>query len=149
MWHTLQAAIELTGRSRRSLYRDMDAGRVSYRVRQDGRRELETSELMRAYGPLLPVAQSVAQPVAQADTPQAVPSADALAPLLEELRLLREEVRELRQALLLLEHKPAPADIGPGTDRAGPEPVRNQSPPRTFADLLAGFGAANAATPDA
>jgi len=139
MWHTLQDAIELTGRSRRSLYRDMDAGRVSYRVRHDGRRELETAELMRAYGPLLPVAQSVAQPVAQAGTPQAVPSADALAPLLEELRLLREEVRELRQAMMLLEHKPAPTDIRAGGDGTGPEPVPNQSPPKTFADLLAGL----------
>lgn len=139
MWHTLQDAIELTGRSRRSLYRDMDAGRVSYRVRPDGRRELDTSELMRAYGPLLPVAHSTAQTVAQADTPSSVPGADHLEPLLEELRLLREEVRELRQALLLLEHKPAPADIGSGGDRTGPEPVRDQSPPQNFADLLAGF----------
>lgn len=139
MWHTLQDAIELTGRSRRSLYRDMDAGRVSYRVRPDGRRELETTELMRAYGALQPVAQSTAQPVAQVGTAASVPVPDHLEPLLEELRLLREEVRELRQALLLLEHKPAPADRDRGADGTSPEPVRNQSPPKTFADLLATF----------
>lgn len=137
MWHTLQDAIELTGRSRRSLYRDMDAGRVSYRVRPDGRRELETTELMRAYGALQPVAQSTAQPVAQAGTEPSVPVQDHLEPLLEELRLLREEVRELRQALLLLEHKPAFADSDKGAGGTSPEPVPNQSPPKTFADLLA------------
>lgn len=129
MWHTLQDAIELTGRSRRSLYRDMDAGRVSYRVRPDGRRELETSELMRAYGALQPVAQSSAQPVAQVGTAASVPVLDHLEPLLDELRLLREEVRELRQALMLLEHKPEP---GTGSE---PEPVTV----RSFADILARF----------
>lgn len=139
MWHTLQDAIELTGRSRRSLYRDMDAGRVSYRVRSDGRRELETTELMRAYGALQPVAQSTAQPVAQVGTAPSVPVPDHLEPLLDELRLLREEVRELRQALMLLKHKPAAADRDRGADGTSSEPVRNQSPPKTFADLLAGF----------
>ena len=139
MWHTLQDAIELTGRSRRSLYRDMDAGRVSYRARPDGRRELETAELIRAYGALKPVAQSTAQPVAQVGTAPSVPVPDHLEPLLEELRLLREEVRELRQALMLLEHKPAPADSSPGGNGTVPEPVRNQPPAKTFADLLAGL----------
>lgn len=132
MWHTLQAAIELTGRSRRSLYRDMDAGRVSYRVRPDGRRELETTELMRAYGALQPVAQSTAQPVAQVGTVPSVPAPDHLEPLLEELRLLREEVRELRQALLLLEHKPeqkSPHVTGEGQSATS-------RPARSFADLL-------------
>ncbi|MNG16237.1 hypothetical protein D3C84_1001300 [compost metagenome] len=117
----------------------MDAGRVSYRVRPDGRRELETTELMRAYGALQPVAQSAAQPMAQVGTAASVPVPDHLEPLLEELRLLRGEVRELRQALLLLEHKPAASDSDAGVNRTSPEPVRNQSPPKTFADLLAGL----------
>jgi len=69
----LAQAIELTGRSRRSLYRDMDAGRVSYRVSDDGRRELETSELIRAYGPLRAVAQLGTQRMAQSGTPVGTP----------------------------------------------------------------------------
>ena len=126
MWHTLAQAIELTGRSRRSLYRDMDAGHVSYRVSDDGRRELETSELIRAYGPL----RAVAQP----GTPVGTPPIEPLAAILEELkgireenRLLREEVRELRAAMLQLEHKP------------GVPPVAEVKKAGSFADLLRGL----------
>jgi hypothetical protein len=103
MWHTLPEAIKLTGRSRRSLYRDMNAGHVSYRVREDTRREIETSEMIRAYGPLVGVAQSVAQSVAQVGTP----SPDVLQTLLDEIQALREEVRELKQLTLRIEHRPA------------------------------------------
>lgn len=51
-WHTIQNTLKLTGRSRSQLYRDMAKGLVSYRTGQDGRREFETSELIRAYGEL-------------------------------------------------------------------------------------------------
>lgn len=131
MWHTLAQAIELTGRSRRSLYRDMDAGRVSYRVSDDGRRELETSELIRAYGPLRAVAQLGTQRMAQSGTPVGTPPIEPLAAILEELkgireenRLLRGEVRELREAMLLLEHKP------------GSPPAVEVKKAESFADLL-------------
>ncbi|HAM4861569.1 TPA: entry exclusion protein 1 [Escherichia coli] len=49
-WHTLRDALKMTGKSRSQLYRDMRAGLVSYRTGQNGRREFETSELIRAYG---------------------------------------------------------------------------------------------------
>lgn len=127
MWHTLQEAIELTGRSRRSLYRDMDAGRVSYRVRNDRRRELETTELMRAYGALRAVAQPAATEAAQAGTALET-SPELVAALLDELRLLREEVAGLRAAMLRLEHKPEP--------EAAPEPAPERRPVKSFADLL-------------
>lgn len=51
-WHTVQDALKLTGRSRSQLYRDMSNGLVSYRSGKNGRREFETSELIRAYGEL-------------------------------------------------------------------------------------------------
>ena len=50
VWHTLNEAVKLTGRSRRSIYRDMARGLVSYGVDASGNRQFETSELMRAYG---------------------------------------------------------------------------------------------------
>ena len=51
-WHTLQNALKMTGRSRSQFYRDMRAGLISYRTSQSGRREFETSELIRVYGEL-------------------------------------------------------------------------------------------------
>lgn len=51
-WHTVQDTLKLTGRSRSQLYRDMAKGLVSYRNSKDGRREFETSELIRVYGEL-------------------------------------------------------------------------------------------------
>ncbi len=134
MWHTLAQAIELTGRSRRSLYRDMDAGRVSYRIRDDGRRELETSELIRVYGPLRAMARVGTQRMAQVGTPVGTLPIEPLAAILEELqgireenRLLREEVRELRTAMLQLEHKP------------GIPPAAEVKKAESFADLLRGL----------
>lgn len=131
MWHTLAQAIKLTGRSRRSLYRDMDAGRVSYRVRDDGRRELETSELIRAYGPLTGLARATVPEVAQVGTHDGTPAAEPMAALLEELRLLREEVAGLRAELRLIEHKP---DKPPTVEKGGEQPP--SGPAKSFADLL-------------
>lgn len=123
-WHTFKEAVKLTGRSRRSIYRDMAAGRITTELGRDGQRRFETSELIRVYGPLLPVAQPMAPEMAQADTPL------ELATILEELRELRQEVKELRQTLQLLEYKPdnAPAPA-PRT-----EPARRE--PATWSSLL-------------
>ena len=51
-WQTVKDTLKLTGRSRSQLYRDMKKGLVSYRTGKDGRREFDTSELIRAYGEL-------------------------------------------------------------------------------------------------
>jgi hypothetical protein len=103
-WHTFKEAVKLTGRSRRSIYRDMAAGRISTDLDRDGQRRFETSELIRVYGSLLPVAQPMAPEMAQAVTPT------ELTAILEELQALRSEVQELRTTLLRIEHKP---DITP------------------------------------
>lgn len=145
MWHTLAQAIKLTGRSRRSLYRDMDAGRVSYRVRDDGRRELETSELMRAYGALKGMAQDLAQDVAQVGTGDGTSSDEQFKALIDELKQLRNEVRELRETLLLLEHKPAQRESSLADDsgETKSESSRQGQPVQSFADLLAALNDLN------
>lgn len=138
MWHTLPEAIKLTGRSRRSLYRDMDAGRVSYRLGITGRRELETAELIRVYGDLAHFEKSVTQPLAQPVTPDGTVTAAALGPLLEELRLLRAEVKELRETMLLIEHKPQKTEVNQEAKR--PADTKSSAGKVTsFADLVEKF----------
>ena len=70
--------------------------------------------------------------MAQADTPDGTPSAEPMAALLEELRLLREEVAGLRAELRLIEHKP---DKPPMGEKGGAQPP--SGPASSFADLLA------------
>lgn len=89
VWHTVQEAQNLTGKSRRTLYRDMAKGRLSWVSDADNGRRLETSELIRVYGEL--------NPLGTAD----------LGLILAELKSLRNEVQELRSAMRLIEYKPA------------------------------------------
>jgi hypothetical protein len=82
----------------------MAAGRLSWRSNAAGRRELETSELLRVYGELQPdgtdARHTVSQPVGTED--QAV--------LLAEIRALRQEVADLKATVLRLEYQPVPAE---------------------------------------
>jgi hypothetical protein len=102
-WHTVKEAQQLTGKSRRTLYRDMSVGRLSWESDGDNARRLETSELIRAYGALKPLAQPDSEKTAHGGTNLGT-SDSAL--ILAELKALREEVAELRQAMRLIEHKP-------------------------------------------
>ncbi|KPY61500.1 hypothetical protein [Pseudomonas amygdali] len=102
-WHTIQEAQKLTGKSRRTLYRDMAAGRLSWEPEGENSRRLETSELIRVYGALLPVTQAEPEKTAHADTELGT---QGTALIMTELKALREEVAELRQALRLIEYKP-------------------------------------------
>jgi hypothetical protein len=123
VWHTLKEAMTLTGRSRRSLYRDMATGLISYSLGTQGHRQLETSELMRAYGAFVSVAHAGTPNVAHTGTPETAPPWDQL---LAELQALRQEVQELKSTVLRLEYKPNKPD------EMQPKPLK----PATWAGLL-------------
>lgn len=105
-WVSVRQAMELTGKGRSSLYRDMSRGRVSYRSEVDGGRLLDTSELIRVYGELRQVTSPERDGERQLDETRN----EAMELLVSEIKLLREEVAGLRmeiQANRLLEHKAA------------------------------------------
>lgn len=101
---TIKEAIELTGRSRRSIYRDAGKGVITWSKDREGRRVIDTSELMRVYGP-------IAMPDDTPDTPDTAQVAQS--DLLAELRALREEVAGLREEMREMRRLPAPPSITP------------------------------------
>jgi predicted DNA-binding protein (UPF0251 family) len=48
----LKTAAKMAGVSRQTIYRKMSVGAISWDVDQQGKRRIETSELMRIFGPL-------------------------------------------------------------------------------------------------
>jgi hypothetical protein len=107
---TIGRMAKLYGLHRSTLHEAVAKGRVSAGFDGKGQRVIDLTEMIRVYGepPGPPLYRHTPLP----DT-SPTPSPDTLHPLLEELRLLREEVRELRTALLRLEHKPEPKASSP------------------------------------
>ena len=97
----------------------MAVGRLSWEPDGDNARRLETSELIRAYGALKPLAHPDSEKAAHGGTDLGTSNSTLI---LAELKALREEVAELRQAMRLIEHKPDTAQ--PGTT----ETVPNERP---------------------
>lgn len=130
MLHTLQEAIVLTGKSRRTIYNHCDQGRVSYSVGPDGRRYFDTAELIRAYGPLHAIAHLEPQKIAQVCTPEIAQPDGSLteATALRLIAAIAKLVEIEEQKLRLLEYKPAPAPAKQPLKRA-----------ESFADLLSGL----------
>lgn len=137
-WHTIREAVELTGRSRRSLYRDINSGLVSSEVGLDGQRRFETSELIRAYGPLVPVAHLDSPKVAQVGT--APEGGLDVTALVVELRELKEEVKELKETLRRLEYKPERPKESEQIVSSASKRGKAQEPV-TWAGLLSAFDA--------
>ena len=126
MLHTIQEAIALTGKSRRTLYNHSDQGRLSYSLGHDSRRYFETSELIRVYGSLLNIAQPVAQEIAQPCTSENLPGTLTEATALRLAAALEKLIEIEEKKLLLIEHKPAIQETVP----------MPREKPESFADLL-------------
>lgn len=148
MRHTIDEAASLIHRTRRSLYRAMTEGRLSYGLEADGRRYIDTAELLRVYGAFDPPSQSVTPVMSHGVTvpddlgeiiSKAVAKAvaEAVEPLRQEIEKLRQESAEQR----LIEYKPQrPSLVEP--PKAGELPTMKKNEPerpQSFADLLAGM----------
>lgn len=96
---TVNEAAELVGRSRRTLYRDMKRGNLSFTTRRDGHRQIETSELERCYGALK---------MPEPGTPSRDSGTASDDALIAEIRALREELAGLREEVRELRRLPAP-----------------------------------------
>lgn len=111
---TLGKLAKLYGMHRSTVYEAVERGRVSAGLNGKDQKVIELSEAIRVWGEPPP------DPTAKPDTrhpaaaPDPTPPTDTLNPLLDEIRMLRQEVVQLREALLRIEHKPAPAEPSPG-----------------------------------
>jgi len=104
---TIGRMAKLYGLHRSTLHEAVARGRISAGFDGKGQRVIDLSEMIRVYGePLGCPTPPDTSPTPSPDTAP-TPTVGELSGLLEELRLLRQEVRELREAMLLLEHKPA------------------------------------------
>lgn len=140
---TLGRLAKLYGMHRSTVYEAVEKGRVSAGLDGKGQKVIDLSEAIRVWGE--PPTDQTVKPDTRQPSPVADPTypTDALQPLLEELRLLREEVAGLRAELRLIEHKPDKPPVGE-------HPAGGQKPPsgpaRSFADLLAALDVGDSET---
>ena len=108
---SISEAARLVGKSRRTLQRDIVAGKLS---KCDTGQKLDTSELLRVYGAFLPVTNvavgsaTMSQDVAGKNETMSQDVADMrvrLAALEAENAALKDHLGSLKQAMLLLENK--------------------------------------------
>lgn len=108
---SISEAARLVGKSRRTLQRDIVAGKLS---KCDNGQKLDTSELLRVYGAFLPVTNvavgsaTMSQDVAGKNETMLQDVADMrvrLAALEAENAALKDHLGSLKQAMLLLENK--------------------------------------------
>lgn len=116
---SIAEAARLTGRDRKSLYRDIKSGRLSATVGDSRMRQVAVSELLRVYGAFKGGGDTCDSRTTVAMPQDATPDATALqariAVLETELVQLRERLSEkdqnledLRTTIRLLEYKPEP-----------------------------------------
>ena len=105
---SVSEAARLVGKSRRTIQRDIAAGKLS---KCDNGKKLDTSELIRVYGSLLNAPNDadknahMTQDVAPNIPPDVAEMRIRLATLEAENAALKDHLGSLKQAMLLLEHK--------------------------------------------
>jgi hypothetical protein len=127
---SLSAAARAVGISRSTLHEHIAAGKVSVQIDGQGRRTVDTSELLRVYGQLAGASDTFAgqnRTVPDSTAGQALSGRVAVleAEVSGLQALLREKdarIEELRHTVRLLEYKrtPAPAAM-PADSKAGPD----------------------------
>ncbi len=148
MRHTIDEAASLVRRTRRSLYRAMTEGRLAYGIASDGRRYIDTAELLRVYGAFEVPSQDVTPQMSHDVTVTndlgeviARAVAKAVAEAVEPLRLEIEKLRQENAEQRLIEYKPQrPSLVEPPKAGELPAMKKNEAErPQSFADLLAGM----------
>lgn len=130
----LSQAAKVVGKNRVTLWRHINAGKLSAERDRDGNPLVDTSELLRVYGEM----KTVATPTIKKKQQHETPSYDEL---LELIKALKDEQSEMKEIILdlrnRLEHKPEPAS-------AANDNVTNSKPEddpewpkeaRSFADI--------------
>lgn len=129
----LSQAARLYGKSRMTLHRHCDSGRLSSRLSDDGQRLIDLSELIRAYGepPNHKTAKTPLKP------PRRYTQHERDTLLLSELQALRDQVAALQQEVSELRRLPSPEPphSGPPLERK----VKRDRPITEFGDLLRHF----------
>lgn len=126
---TIGRMAKLYGLHRSTLHEAVAKGRVTAGLDEKGQKVIDLSEMIRVYGE--PIGSPLHHPTPEPYTSRP-PEMDALhptlKPLVEEVRLLRAEIHELRESLRLIEHKPDPK---PTSSSKAPSEA-----PITWANLL-------------
>lgn len=105
-------AARLVGRDRKSLYRAIKQGRLSATLGTSGERQIDIAELVRVYGDLRDTSdkqETVAAPQheTQNETARIAALEAEVASLRERLGDKERHIEDMRNAMRLLEHKPA------------------------------------------
>jgi hypothetical protein len=113
--HSVAEAAKLVGRDRRSLYKDIQRGRLTATLSATGERQVETAELIRVYGEFT-VAEETMTTVVERQEPTGLETAHdtEIAQLRAQVTALearladkQQHIEHLAQAMRLLEHRPA------------------------------------------
>lgn len=130
MLHNIKEVCELTGKSRSSIYRMFSRGDLAYVVGKDGKRRVETSELLRVFddinfndSPTLSVPEDIpSSPASGGDPYVTARELTDLRGLIHDLRSELDDIREDNRRLLrLLEYQTVQGSAQPQGRPAEPQ----------------------------